>query len=136
MKLPWAITLSRRPPTLQMSTFHLQGSKVPIGCVPVRSLSPVGRGPKTPWSGTLQLLKCFSTSVFHVVHLDRARPLRPALQIIGIYRHYSMAGYIDTPGTYAIIMFGRSGESRILRKLELSIRMLNHAAICISRQSC
>jgi hypothetical protein len=34
--------------------FHLQGSKVPLGCLPVSSLSPGGAGPKTPWSGTLQ----------------------------------------------------------------------------------
>jgi hypothetical protein len=36
------------------STFHLQGSKLQLGCLPVRSLSPGGAGPKTPWSGTLQ----------------------------------------------------------------------------------
>jgi len=89
--MPWAITVSRRPPTLQTSTFHLQGSRVPLGCLPVKSLSPRGAGPKTPWSRTLQILKVFSTFVFHFVHLDRARSLRPALQIIGIYRHYSMA---------------------------------------------
>lgn len=38
-----------------------------------------------------RLLKVVSTFVFDVVHLDRVRSLRPALQIIGTYRHYSMA---------------------------------------------
>jgi hypothetical protein len=58
MKLPWAITLSRRPPTIQTSAFHLQGSKVPLGCLPVRSLSLGGTEPKTPWSGTLHKNWC------------------------------------------------------------------------------
>ena len=39
------------------STFHPQGSKVPLGCLPVRSVSPGGTGPKTPSSGTLQYVE-------------------------------------------------------------------------------
>jgi hypothetical protein len=50
-----SLTTTTHPPT---SKFHLQGSKLPLGRLPVRSLSPGGTGPRPPWSGTLHKNLC------------------------------------------------------------------------------
>jgi hypothetical protein len=50
-----SIMTTTHPPK---SNFLLQGSKVPFGCLPVRSLSPGGTRPNTTWSGTLHKNWC------------------------------------------------------------------------------